>query len=51
MFKDANLKRLILEKYPAIDLNGDGNISALEAEKVTTLDLLSKIRAQLLLLR
>ena len=39
VFKDANLKRLILEKYPAIDLNGDGNISALEAEKVTTLDL------------
>ena len=39
IFKDANLKKLILAKYPAIDLDKDGEISALEAEKLTKLDL------------
>ncbi|MGP1590246.1 MAG: Ig-like domain-containing protein [Prevotella sp.] len=39
VFKDANIKKLILQKYPTIDINNDGEISAFEAEKVTILDL------------
>lgn len=38
VFDDVNLKKLLIDKYPFIDSDKDGNISYAEAQKITRID-------------
>ena len=39
VFDDVNLKKLLIDKYPFLDSDKDGNISYAEAQKITRIDL------------
>ena len=38
VFDDVNLKKLLIDKYPFLDSDKDGNISYAEAQKITRID-------------